>query len=140
MRKYITIIIALISIVVIFCWVNYLTKNNYIVECFTEKTVTERMPINTRYSCQNVCGPLARCSITGEQCQKNSDCFGCKPMFVNPEEIKQTPDVAGFNDAGKLGQKGLLYSELGCIHQINTFRQLKFYLEKILGETILMKE
>ena len=112
MKKYIPNIIALISIVGIFIWLHYLIKNDYIVECFTEKTVTERMPINTRYTCQNMCGPMARCRVTGEQCQKDSDCVGCKPVFLNPEEIKQTADVEGYNDAGKLGQRGLLYSTL----------------------------
>ena len=36
------------------------------------------LPLTTNYSCQNMCGPPARCSITGEQCRSDSDCFGCK--------------------------------------------------------------
>jgi hypothetical protein len=116
-------LISLVLIVGIFYWTNYLTIHNYIVECFTDMNITVntnttelsqtvRQPINTRYSCKNMCGPLARCSITGEQCQSDQDCYGCKPMFSNPEQLKITEDVPGYNDSGKLGQSGLLYSQL----------------------------
>lgn len=119
-------LISILLIVGIFLWINYLTKNKYIIECFQQSTPTStytpiatepttatvRQPINTRYSCKNMCGPMARCSITGEQCQSDVDCYGCSPMFKNPEQLKITSDVIGYNDAGKLGQRGLLYSQL----------------------------
>jgi len=108
-------LISILSVFGIFLWIHYLIKRQYIVECFQnsiEETTTVRQPINTRYSCKNMCGPLARCSITGEQCQSDVDCYGCKPMFNNPEKLLVTPDVYGYDDAGKLGQKGLLYSTL----------------------------
>jgi len=37
------------------------------------------MPINTNYSCSNICGTQNRCRITGEQCTSDVDCFGCQP-------------------------------------------------------------
>jgi len=40
---------------------------------------TVDLPLNTYYSCKNMCGPLARCYKTGEQCAKDYDCFGCNP-------------------------------------------------------------
>jgi hypothetical protein len=61
---------------------------------------TVDLPINTTFSCQNMCGPLARCSITGEQCTSDIDCYGCQPDFV--ETSNNTRDIRGQNDAGKL--------------------------------------
>jgi len=61
---------------------------------------TVNLPINTTYTCQNFCGPPARCSKTGQQCTSDIDCLGCRPVImapnVNPGNIK------GFNHAGKL--------------------------------------
>jgi len=37
------------------------------------------MPINTNYSCSNICGTQNRCRITGEQCTSDVNCFGCQP-------------------------------------------------------------
>ena len=37
------------------------------------------MPINTNYSCSNICGTQNRCRVTGEQCTSDVDCFGCQP-------------------------------------------------------------
>lgn len=37
------------------------------------------MPINTNYSCSNICGTQNRCRISGEQCTSDVDCFGCQP-------------------------------------------------------------
>ena len=79
----------------------YLIKQRYIVECFSSLAVKDSeninnshnvdQPINTTISCQNVCGPLSRCYITGEQCTSDVDCFGCMPK-----------NVGGQNDSGKL--------------------------------------
>ena len=60
------------------------------------------MPLNTSFSCKNMCGPLSRCSITGEQCTSDVDCFGCipsqsyerKPLPI-PVEEGQPLDEAG---------------------------------------------
>jgi len=50
------------------------------------------LPINTIYSCQNMCGPQSQCSITREQCTSDIDCYGCQP----PKHIK------GYNGDGRL--------------------------------------
>lgn len=61
---------------------------------------TVDLPINTTFSCENMCGPLAQCSKTGEQCTSDIDCYGCQPEFV--ETSNYTKDIGGDNDAGKL--------------------------------------
>ena len=59
------------------------------------------LPLTTTYSCQNFCGPTARCSITGQQCFADVDCPGCQP-YVPPLTPDQTAFIAGNDDAGKL--------------------------------------
>jgi len=63
---------------------------------------TVNLPINTTFSCKNVCGPTARCYLSGEQCTSDVDCFGCQP-YPKKEEIISN-EVRGQNDAGKLTQ------------------------------------
>ena len=58
------------------------------------------LPINTTFSCTNMCGPLARCSKTGEQCTSDVDCYGCQPPLNLSNNT--TKNVRGQNDAGKL--------------------------------------
>jgi len=100
---------SILLIVAVLSYGTYLIKNNYIVECFqavdlgspqTNHVVNQ--PINTSMSCKNMCGPLSRCSITGEQCTSDVDCFGCVPKITETEIQKYGPDVKGENDAGKL--------------------------------------
>ena len=102
--------IGFILIIAIFKWIDYLTANKFIMECFTPGPVQEEsggatsytvdLPLTTTYSCNNFCGPLARCSITGQQCTADIDCPGCQP-YSPP--LKKTPDcIPGDNDAGKL--------------------------------------
>jgi len=59
------------------------------------------LPLTTTYSCQNFCGPTARCSYSGQQCIADIDCDGCNPY---PKSLKSitTSNVPGNNDAGKL--------------------------------------
>ena len=59
------------------------------------------MPLTTTYSCNNFCGPTARCSITGQQCFADIDCPGCQP-YVPPLTRDQTEFISGDDDAGKL--------------------------------------
>lgn len=66
----------------------------------SETSHTVNLPINTTFSCENVCGPLARCSKTGEQCTSDVDCYGCQPKVYEPEYAMK--DIGGQNDAGKL--------------------------------------
>jgi hypothetical protein len=53
------------------------------------------MPLTTRYSCKNFCGPTARCSITGQQCFADIDCPGCAPL--------NTEFIPGNDNAEKIG-------------------------------------
>jgi hypothetical protein len=111
-KKYNNIFLALFCIVLIFFifqWIGFLSLNKYIVECFTS-TIPEDMngstshsvdlPLTTKYSCKNFCGPAARCSITGQQCTADIDCPGCQPY--SPPLPKSSDSIPGNNDAGKL--------------------------------------
>jgi hypothetical protein len=102
-------LLALILLYIIFNMIDYLVKENYIVECFTYRPIqrntntshTVDMPLTTKTSCQNFCGPNARCAITGQQCFTDIDCPGCQ----SPSQtvLNNTPDcIPGNNDAGKL--------------------------------------
>jgi hypothetical protein len=99
---------ALILLLIIFNMINYLVKDNYIVECFTngplqqdfKNSNTVNLPLNTTYTCQNFCGPTARCAITGQQCLSDTDCPGCQPY--SPPLPKTKDCILGNNDAGKL--------------------------------------
>jgi len=104
-------LISFILIILIFKWINYLSNNNYIVECFTPGPINEtydgstshtvNLPLTTTYSCQNFCGPTARCSITGQQCFTDIDCPGCQP-YSPPLKNTQSYQVPADDDAGKL--------------------------------------
>ena len=86
----------------IFKWINFLSKNNYIIERFTSENTshTVNLPLTTTYSCKNFCGPTARCSITGQQCFADIDCPGCQPNESSTPTASGC--VPGDNDAGKL--------------------------------------
>jgi hypothetical protein len=116
-KNYLNITLLIVSILLfiyIIKWGNYLikTKKINIVEDFTsfaQSTIdmgtpqtshSVDLPINTTFSCQNMCGPLARCSKTGEQCTSDVDCFGCQPKIFVPKYTAE--EVGGQNDAGKL--------------------------------------
>lgn len=95
---------------VVFQMIHYLSKEEYIIECFTDNIIREKqdgstshtvdLPLTTTYSCKNFCGPNARCAITGQQCLSDSDCPGCQPKTSSSS--KKTKEVPGANDAGKL--------------------------------------
>ena len=107
------LLISFILFVAIFKWIDFLTKNDYIMECFTNGPIKEEyngstshtvdLPLTTTYSCTNFCGPTARCAITGQQCFADIDCPGCQPYSPS---LKGSSDssvsVPGDNDAGKL--------------------------------------
>ena len=108
-------IVSFILIISIFNWVDYLLSNKYITECFTTGQTQEdygssishtvNLPLTTTYSCQNFCGPNAKCAITGQQCFADIDCLGCKPYSpqdYSPQEKKAKECVPGNDDAGKL--------------------------------------
>ena len=104
-------IFTIILLFFIFYWIDVLSNNGYIILKLKEGFVnvireskdtshTVNLPINTNYTCQNFCGPTARCSITGQQCAADIDCPGCMPYTNAKNEL--TPNVPGNNDAGKL--------------------------------------
>jgi len=107
------IIIIFILISSIFKWIDYLTDNKYIMmqpisiqEYFTGSQQTDtshtvNLPLTTTYSCQNFCGPTARCSITGQQCSADIDCPGCEP-YSPPLKKTGSDMVPGYVHAGKL--------------------------------------
>jgi len=91
----------------------YLIRKKYIVECFQaidtgspETNHNVDQPINTTISCKNMCGPLARCSITGEQCTSDVDCFGCQPINQN-EDKKARGDDENANESTKIKKSDL---------------------------------
>jgi len=112
-NKYSNTILAVFSILLlifIFIWINFLTNNKYIIECFTSDYMKENkdstshtvdLPLTTKYSCSNFCGPTARCAITGQQCFTDIDCPGCQP-YSPPLSKNAENCVPGNNDAGKL--------------------------------------
>jgi hypothetical protein len=112
-KKYNNIFLAFFCIVLlffIFQWIGFLSINKYIVECFKPGPIAEDingstshsvdLPLTTKYSCKNFCGPTSRCSITGQQCTADIDCPGCQPYVPPlPASIENVP---GNDDAGKL--------------------------------------
>ena len=99
-------------------WMSLLLKNQMVVECLTMPdqnitTHTVNLPINTTYSCKNMCGPYGKCSITGQRCLSDIDCYGCQ---ASTSEIStsflemNTPQ--GEDDAGKYSYLAPTYSEL----------------------------
>lgn len=98
--------ISFILWIVVFKLINYLNMNGYIKECFIndrgtpETSHTVNLPLTTKYSCKNFCGPTSRCAITGHQCTADIDCPGCQPYVPPLPSLNKS--VPGNNDAGKL--------------------------------------
>lgn len=108
-KKQITQSLFFISLLLlggIFCWTNSLPLRPVSFEEFASNssdkyTHTVDLPLTTTTSCNNFCGPTARCSITGQQCLADIDCFGCQP-YSPPLQNEDLKEVPGDNDAGKL--------------------------------------
>ena len=86
-----------ISIGIYIIWVGLDLKEGY---RNTNRSYTVDLPINTRTSCANFCGPPAICSITGEQCSSDPDCYGCSPPIKREKRL--TEEINAYDDAGKL--------------------------------------
>jgi len=109
-NKLFLVILSFILLFIVFNMIHYLSSKGYIVECFTTNVTQEKydgstshtvdLPLTTTYSCQNFCGPTARCAITGQQCFADIDCPGCQPY--SPPLPKTKECIPGDNDAGKL--------------------------------------
>lgn len=122
-------IVALLLLFAIFGWIHYLFVHNIIStrEPFESTAVkdtgspetshTVDLPLNTTYSCSNMCGPLSRCAITGEQCTSDVDCYGCvkndesEGGFEGFEGLKGK-EILGQNHSGKLTSAVPSYSTL----------------------------
>lgn len=107
--------VLLLLLIGIFQWGSYLINSGYIIEKFSNNldidtgspstNHTVNLPLTDKLSCQNMCGPNNRCSLTGEQCSADVDCFGCNPetkQFVHEERTLDELNIRGQNDAGKL--------------------------------------
>jgi hypothetical protein len=107
--------VVLLLFIGILQWGSYLINGGYVVEHFSNNldidtggpstNHTVNLPLTDKLSCQNMCGPNNRCSLTGEQCSADVDCFGCNPetkRFVQEERTLDELDIRGQNDAGKL--------------------------------------
>ena len=92
------VFICLLLYYLIILWGIYLLDNHYIQETFQPNV---DVPLTTRYSCSNFCGPNAQCAFTREQCSTDYDCTGCKPKLKRDYQYK-TKEVPGDDDAGKL--------------------------------------
>ena len=103
---YIMAIISFVLLIGSLSWLHYLTMNNYIIEQFQNTSAATNynvnIPINTSYTCDNMCGPNNRCSKTGGQCFSDMDCYGCKAYSNESSSNKKLKEVPGINDAGKL--------------------------------------
>lgn len=99
--------LSLLLLALIIFWTTYLVKNHiHICENFITNQLngpnfshTVDQPINTTISCSNMCGPLGRCYLTGEQCTSDVDCYGCQKKTHHVSRMFK--DVRGQNDAGK---------------------------------------
>lgn len=97
-------LLCLVLVYCIFNWANFLAKNNYVVECFETSAATSHsvdLPLTTTTTCQNFCGPTARCAVTGQQCFADVDCPGCQKTAQQPNPPSRE-NIRGDNDAGKL--------------------------------------
>ena len=117
-KQYNIIFLAIISFILLislFKWIDYLDSNYYILEPFQTGTIKEQpgiatshtvnLPLTTTTSCNNFCGPTARCSVTGQQCSADIDCPGCQGIKSGNNTVytqQNTVNVPGDNDAGKL--------------------------------------
>ena len=99
-------IICFILLILLFKWIDYLASNYYIIEPFESGTShTVDLPLTNTTSCNNFCGPTARCSVTGQQCSADIDCPGCQGIKSGNNTVYtqgNTANVPGDNSAGKL--------------------------------------
>jgi hypothetical protein len=68
-------------------------------DSFTNKRNVD-IPLTTWRECTNKCGPSGVCSISGEDCSSDKDCYGCKPTKNNTGYTKPIPIPE--EDSGKL--------------------------------------
>ena len=93
----------LIFIVLLFVYIDYLSNNGYIRECFSGLGNRIDIPLTTTISCSNMC-VNSKCSKTGTQCLSDIDCQGCGygTLEPNPPQYIQNAYIHGNNSAGKI--------------------------------------
>ena len=94
----------------------YISTEKHDIESFASGTTHNvNLPLNTTYSCENMCGPPGRCSITGTQCLSDIDCYGCQPNSspdLNNTFLLENKKIIGANDGGKMSFLAPSYSPL----------------------------
>ena len=143
---YFLMFLSLILLVGIIQWGDYLIKNGYVgqeafdpyMQPFFPNGIQDSgspltshnvdLPLTTTVSCQNKCGPSARCYLTGQQCTADIDCPGCRPYNIFPKPASTY--IRGENDAGKISYLTPQYSKLTT----DMGTQAKFFGKKVLGK------
>jgi len=101
---YALIFISFMLAILLFQKIDNLQSQGSIIECLSGN---QDLPLTTlTETCQNVCGPMARCSQTGDQCVLDSDCPMCPPPITTYNRVSERPVVSsefttGDNDSGK---------------------------------------
>lgn len=121
-----SILYTLLCIFLFWIIIYYISSNYYLIESMSNSNIiysaydinisktnhTVNLPINTNYSCKNMCGPQSQCAITREQCSSDIDCYGCMPQD-DVHYLFDTKSIEGDNDAGRLVyNQNPQYSEL----------------------------
>jgi hypothetical protein len=104
---YALIVTSLLLGIIIFQEIDNLQKEGAIIECLSGSG-NQDLPLTTPpyESCNNVCGPMARCSQTGDQCVRDNDCPMCPPIITESNRVSEREEVSaefavGDNDSGK---------------------------------------
>jgi hypothetical protein len=101
------IIIILLILLILFSY--YSLKEGY------DNYSHSDMPINTMYSCQNICSTQNICSITREQCISDIDCYCCSTK-QNTNKLYNN-NIIAYNDSGKstnnMPESSVLLTDIG---------------------------
>jgi hypothetical protein len=88
------------------------------------------LPFNSKTSCLNKCASGNNsCYITGEECIRDSDCYGCNSLNQPPTKYKNNSKIMGYNDAGKLTDNmtpdfSVLTTDIGSKAAIYNYSQI----------------
>ena len=139
MEKVVLLVFSLVLFVGIWIWAGSFSCIKEGLEPGPATSHTVDLPINTTTSCVNVCGPQARCSLTGQQCTSDVDCYGCQPPPSSSSSSSNT--VRPQNDAGKysysstysylttdIGTQAYLYKEEGTKKERENIKPTSYVL------------
>lgn len=154
---YYTIVLSLLCVILIFGifnWSDYLVQHFYLIGNGTirenlqdmgtsDTSHTVDIPLTTTTMCRNMCGPQARCYLTGQQCTSDIDCPGCQPNSP-PLKLENT-HIPGDDDAGKLTfgttpQYSTLTTDIGTQARLITDNKFSKPYAPNLGENTWMKK